>query len=153
MHSSDWRSQQAHRLLQLGVLLFLFALLVGLAVPFFAAPRVGLSAHLLGIMQGIFLIVTGLLWTRLNLTASKSRIVFCLLIYGCFGAWVANVLAAMWAAGSSMLPLAAGQARGTMLQEATIKVVLRTAAASLIAAVIFIAWGLQTRPVDDSSKR
>jgi (hydroxyamino)benzene mutase len=152
MHSSDWRSHQAHRLLQFGILLFLLALLIGLAVPFFTVPRVGLSAHLLGIMQGMFLIITGLLWTKLRLTVSMSRMVFCLLVYGCFAAWMANVLAGVWGAGSAMLPLAAGQVRGTMLQEAIIKVVLRTAAVSLIAAVTFIAWGLRTSAVDNSRK-
>jgi hypothetical protein len=42
-----------------------------------------------------------------------------------------------------MLPLAAGQARGSPLQEAFITVVLRSAGVSLIAAAILIAWGLR----------
>jgi hypothetical protein len=49
-----------------------------------------------------------------------------------------------------MLPIAAGQARGTGVQEAIIKVVLRTAAVSLIAAVTLIAWGLRSSGVDTS---
>ena len=133
MHGSDWRLQQAHRLLQVGILLFLLALCVGLAVPTFTVPRLALSAHLLGIMQGIFAMVTGLLWPRLKLTHSVSRLSFGLVVYGCFAAWTANILAAIWGAGNSMLPIAAGHARGSLLQEATIKVVLRTAAVSLSA--------------------
>jgi hypothetical protein len=39
--------RQGHRLLQVGMFLFLAALLVGLAVPSFAVPRLGLSSHLL----------------------------------------------------------------------------------------------------------
>ena len=61
MDTSNWSSRQGHRLLQLGMLVFLIALLVGLAVPKFAVPRLGLSAHLIGIMQGLFLMVSGLL--------------------------------------------------------------------------------------------
>ncbi len=144
--------QQAHRLLQLGILLSLLALVVGLAVPAFAVPCPALSAHLLGIMQGIFLMVTGLLWSRLRFTKSMSRLAFGLVVYGCLGAWTANILAGVWGAGNSMLPIAAGQARGTEVQEGIIKVILRTAAVSLIAAVTLIAWGLRTSGVDISRK-
>jgi len=150
MHESDWRLRQAHRLLQAGILLFLLALCIGLAVPKFTVPRLALSAHLLGLMQGIFVVVIGLLWPRLRFTRSVSRLSFGLVLYGCFAAWTANILAAIWGAGNSMLPIAAGHARGTVLQEAIIKVVLRTAAVSLIAAVAFVAWGLRTRGVDRS---
>jgi (hydroxyamino)benzene mutase len=152
MGTSDWSLRQGHRLLQLGILLFLFALLVGLAVPRFAVPRLGLSAHLLGIMQGLFLIVTGLLWPKLKLTRVMSRGGFWLAIYGCFAAWTANVLAGLWGAGNSMLPIAAGQARGNMLQEAVIAIGLRSAAAALIAAAILILWGLRGFAAEKSGK-
>jgi hydroxylaminobenzene mutase len=150
MQGSDWRLRQAHRLLQAGILLFLLALCIGLAVPAFTVPRLALSAHLLGITQGIFVMVIGLLWPRLRLTHSVSRLSFGLVVYGCFAAWMANILAAIWGAGNSILPIAAGPARGTALQEAIINVVLRTAAVSLIAAVAFITWGLRTSGIDSS---
>ena len=72
--SAPWRSRQADRLLQIGVLLFLFALLTGLVVPRFAVPRLGLSVHLLGLMQGLFLIALGLMWPRLRLTRGMGRL-------------------------------------------------------------------------------
>lgn len=149
MDTADWSLRQGHRLLQLGILLFLFALLVGLAVPRFAVPRLGLSAHLLGIMQGLFLMVIGLLWPRLKLTPAMSRVGFWLALYGCFAAWTANVLAGVWGAGNSMLPIAAGQARGSALQEGIITVGLRTAAVSLIAVAILILWGLRNNEKRD----
>jgi len=55
----DSRAREGQRLLRVGILLFLFALLVGLAVPRFAVPRLGLSTHLLGLMQGTVLLVAG----------------------------------------------------------------------------------------------
>jgi len=67
MDNANWSLRLGHRLLQLGMLLFLFALLVGLVVPKFSVPRLGLSAHLLGIMQGLFLMVMGVLWPKLKL--------------------------------------------------------------------------------------
>jgi hydroxylaminobenzene mutase len=143
MNNSNWSLRQGHRLLQLGMLLFLFALFVGLAVPGFAVPRLGLSAHVLGIMQGIFLMVIGVLWPRLTLTRAMSRLACWLAVYGCFAAWTANVLAGIWGAGNSMLPMAAGQARGNALQEGMIAAGLITAALSLISAAIVILWGLR----------
>jgi hydroxylaminobenzene mutase len=134
------------------MLLFLFALLVGLAIPKFAAPRLGLSAHLLGIMQGLFLMVTGLLWPRLELNQAASRAGFWLAVYGCFAAWTANVLAGVWGAGNSLLPMAAGPAHGSPIQEGIIAISLRTAAVSLIAVSLLILWGLRAFAVDKSDK-
>lgn len=143
MDRPDWSHRLGHRLMQVGILLFLLALVVGLAVPRFAVPRLGLSTHLLGVMQGIFLMVAGLLWPRLRLTRALSRVASGLAIYGCLAAWIANLLSGLWGAGSSMLPLAAGQARGSALQEGIITVALRSAGVSLIAAAILVAWGLR----------
>jgi hydroxylaminobenzene mutase len=100
--------------------LFLLALLVGLFVPKFAVPRLGLSTHLLGIMQGLFLTVIGLLWERLRLTPRMSRIGVFLAVYGCLAAWTANLSAAIVGAGNTLLPIAAGQAHGSRLQETII---------------------------------
>ena len=152
MDTSDGSFRQGHRLLQAGILLFLLALLVGLAVPRFAVPRLGLSAHLLGIMQGLFLMIAGLLWPKLKLVSALSRVGFWLAVYGCFAAWMANVLAAVWGAGNSLLPIAAGPARGSELQEAIISMGLRTGAVSLITAVALVLWGLRTFAGDTPGK-
>jgi hydroxylaminobenzene mutase len=140
-------------LLQLGTLLFLLALLVGLAVPTFAVPRLGLSTHLLGIMQGTFLMITGLVWPRLRLTRVIARIGFFLAVYGCFAAWTANLLAAIWGAGNSMLPIAAGPAHGSSIQEGIIAIALRSAAVALIALAMLILWGLRLPHFTDESLR
>jgi hydroxylaminobenzene mutase len=149
MDTSDLSLRQARRLFQVGISLFLVALLVGLIVPLFAVPRLGLSAHLIGILQGIFLVVLGLLWPKLTLGRVTSRVAFWLSIYGCISPWTANVLGAVWGAGNTMLPMAAGQAHGTPFQEGLITILLRGGAVSLIAAVVLILWAL--RAVDDRS--
>jgi len=144
MDSLRWSGRQGHRLLQAGTLLFLLALLVGLVVPTFAVPRLGLSTHLLGIMQGLFLMILGVLWPRLRITQGMGRGGVLLAVYGCVAAWGANLLGAIWAAGSPMLPIAAGQAHGSALQETVIAVALRSAAISLIAVVLLVLWGLRS---------
>jgi (hydroxyamino)benzene mutase len=149
MSSSDRSREQGHRLLQVGVAVFLLSLFIGLAIPAFAIPRLGLSAHLVGIMQGLFLMVLGLLWPRLQLSVALSRVGVWLAVYGCFAPLVANLLAAIWAAGNTMLPMAAGQAHGSAPQEAMIAVGLRTGGASLIGLCAVVLWGLRTPAVED----
>ncbi|HEY8133026.1 MAG TPA: hydrogenase [Thermoanaerobaculia bacterium] len=131
------------------MILFLLALLVGLIVPKFAVPRLGLSTHLLGIMQGIFLMVAGLLWPTLRFSSRMSRIGVFLAVYGCFAAWIANLTAAIIGAGNSMLPIAAGSTHGSPLQETLITIALRSAAASLIAVTILVLWGLRRLRLED----
>jgi len=137
------RQAQAHRLLQVGVGLLLLALLVGLVMSRFAAPRVALSAHLIGILQGILLLVIGLLWSRLTFSPLQGTVAFWLVVYQALAAFLSNVLAAAWAAGGSIIPLAAGTARGTVVQETVINVGLRSAGAALIAALVLLLWGLR----------
>ena len=57
------------RLLRHGFVLFLLALLTGLVAYGMANPRMGVAAHVEGLMNGIFLMVLGLAWTRLGLSA------------------------------------------------------------------------------------
>lgn len=135
--------RQGHRLLQVGAALFLLALFVGIAIPAFAVPRLGLATHLLGITQGIFLLVLGLVWPRLALAPGKARVGHGLAIYGCLAPWTANLLAAAWGAGSSMLPMAAGGARGSDLQEAAIRVLLVSGAVGLVGTMALVVWGLR----------
>ena len=144
MREGDERlDRHGHRLLQLGVLLFLCSLLLGIAIPRFAVPRLALSTHLLGITQGLFLIGLGLTWPRLRLSAGLARLAFGLVVYGCLAAWSANLMAAIWAAGNTLLPIAAGAAHGTPFQEGFVVVALRTGGASLIAATALVLWGLR----------
>lgn len=130
------------------MVLFVLALFVGLAVPRFTVPRLGLSTHLLGLMQGTFLLVAGSLWPRLTLTRAVSRAGMYLAGYGCIAAWTANLLGALWGAGNSMLPIAAGQARGSVVQERIIAAGLVTAAVSLIAMAMIMLWGLRGSTLD-----
>ena len=146
MNYPEGLQRDGHRLLQVGGLLFLLALLVGFAIPRFTVPRLGLSTHLLGIMQGTFLLVAGMVWPRLRLNRLASRIGCGLAIYGTIAAWTANLLGAIWGAGSSILPMASGGALGSDFQEAAIKILLRSSAPCLVLLLLLILWGLRTAP-------
>jgi hydroxylaminobenzene mutase len=136
METSTTTRQQQARLLQLGLALFLLALLVGILVPRFSVPRLALSVHLLGVLQGTFLVAVSAVWSRLSFSRTTSWLAFWLLAYGCFAAWLANLCGAYWGAGNSLLPMAAGSAHGSALQEWIIVVLLRSSAVALVVALV-----------------
>ena len=74
-------------LLAAGAVLFLLGLLSGLAVPAMTNPRMGLSGHLEGVMNGMFLIVVGLAWARLGLAARARAVTAWCLLYGSYANW------------------------------------------------------------------
>jgi hydroxylaminobenzene mutase len=59
MNSTNVMSCQGHRLLQIGVSLLMFSSLEGFAIPYFSAPRPGLSTHTLSALQGVLLLALG----------------------------------------------------------------------------------------------
>jgi hydroxylaminobenzene mutase len=153
MNTSSVLSVQGHRLIQLGVALFLFSALVGFAVPYFAVPRLGLSVHTLSALSGVILIALGLLWPRLSLGVTASWIAFWLFVYSDLATLAAYVLAGVWGAGNSIIPLVAGSARGSALQETVIDVVLYSAAPPVLVSLALILWGLRIVPARSQSEQ
>jgi hydroxylaminobenzene mutase len=137
---SIWE-KAGHRLVQLGIFLFLIGLLTGFVSPKLANPRMGLSSHLEGIMNGFFLVLLGLLWPKLILSRFWLAIAFWLAIYGTFANWTATLMAAIWGAGSSM-PIAAVRHQGTPLQEVITIFLLRTLSAAMVVVSVLVLWGL-----------
>ena len=141
--SRSYRTRHGRELLRLGAVLFLLGLLVGLGIPHFAAPRQALSAHLLAITQATLLMVLGLAWPRLKFTFGQSRLSSGLGIYGFPAAWLATLLAAVWRAGATMMPISSGGAYGTPAQETAIRLLLITGALCQVIFALFVVWGLR----------
>src|SRR2546430_13959220 len=110
-------SRQGHRLLQLGVALFLVSSFEGFVISGFAAPRLGFSPYSLMALLGVLFIAMGLLWPKLHLVIAASRLAFRLLIYSGFAIVAAYLLGAIWGAVNSTMPLAAGRGPGKNFQE------------------------------------
>ncbi len=146
MVPSNIRSRQGHRLLQIGVALFLFTSFEGFAVPYFGAPNLGRSVHTLSAFSGVLLLALGLTWPRLRLGPAAAQIAFWSLIYSDLATVAAFLMAAVWGAGNSIMPLAAGAARGSDFQETAIKVVAYSGAPTGIASFALILWGLRIVP-------
>ncbi|MCZ2483142.1 hydrogenase [Aquirufa nivalisilvae] len=107
--------QQADKLIFLGVFLFFLGLVIGLLIPILAKPRIGLSSHLEGVMNGMFLILLGLIWNRLTLSTFWLKSTFRLVVFGTYINFLTIGLAAATGAGK-LLPIAGGTEQGPMIE-------------------------------------
>src|SRR5207237_8075385 len=115
----------------------------GFVYPGVTALRIGLSAHSLMALLGVLFIAMGLLWPKLHLVIAASRLAFWLLIYSGFAIVAAYLLGAIWGAGNSKMPLAAGSAHGSNFQEAILKIVAYSSAPTGIVSFALFLWGLR----------
>ena len=138
-------TNQGHRLLQVGVVLLLIASFEGFGIPYLAAPAIGLAAHRLSALQSVLLLALGLTWPRLELGTAASRVAFWLLIYSTVAILAAYLMAAFWGAGGSTLPLTAGTARGSILQESLIRIAAYSSAPTGIASFGLVLFGLRIK--------
>lgn len=69
-------NSRGRRLLWHGMLLFVLGLLTGLVSQNFTNPRMGLSAHLEGIMNGTFLLAVGAAWNHARLSERAASVAF-----------------------------------------------------------------------------
>jgi len=145
MNPSATLSRQGRYLLQLGVVLFLFTSFEGFVIPAFAVPNLGRSVHTLSAFVGLLFLAMGLMWPMLKLGTTASRITFWFLVYSALATIAGFVVAAIWGAGGSIMPIAAQGARGSDFQEAVIQVVMYPAAPTGIVAFALILWGLRAK--------
>jgi hydroxylaminobenzene mutase len=135
---------RSRTLVALGVSLFLLGLLTGVVLPALRSPRIGLSAHLGGVMNGIFLMVVGATWHHVRLSDSLSRLCFWLLLYGTFANWLFVLLGGAFGAGR-MMPIAAGGMTAQPWQETLVGIGLVSLSVAMIVGCALLAWGLFRR--------
>jgi len=85
----------SRRLIWYGMFLFLLGLLTGFVEPKFANPRMGLAAHLEGVMNGIFLVALGAAWAHVRLSPGLSSTAYWTALYGTYANWAVTSLAAI----------------------------------------------------------
>jgi len=112
MNLPETLSHQGRCLLQLGVALFLFTAFEGFAIPAVAVPSLGRSVHTLSGFTGTLFLAMGLMWPMLKLGTTAARIAFWFLVYSALATIAGFILAALWGAGASIMPVAAQGARG-----------------------------------------
>jgi hydroxylaminobenzene mutase len=109
MESNVLMKKQSNNLIFYGIMLFFLGLVTGLFVPAFPNPRMGLSSHIEGVLNGMVLVLLGLIWSRLVLSNRWLKITFWLAIYGTFANWLGILIAAIFNAGKMLNVAAEGQ--------------------------------------------
>src|ERR1035438_2618190 len=84
------------RLMFHGMCLFLLGLLTGFAEQHFANVRMGLAAHLEGVMNGIFLLAVGAIWPNVRLSPRQTAVAYWTVLYGTYVNWFITILAAIF---------------------------------------------------------
>ena len=147
MNISSLLQRQGQRLLQVGIVLFLYSSLDGFAIPFLASPRIGLSVHTLSALQGVMLLAIGLVWSKLRLSPRVAQIAFWCLVYSTLAILAAYTVAAFWGVGietiSLMGELPHGLVQGNFFQETVIKVLAYSSAPTGLTAFALLLWGLR----------
>lgn len=140
MSQSELWKRAERRLIVAGIWLFLAGLLTGFAIPLMENPRVGLSSHLEGVLNGVFLIALGAVWQRIGLVGRTHSVAFGLVLFGAVANWLATLLAGIWGTGA-MMPIAAAGRSGTVPQEAVVSLLLITLSLAMIAACVMLLLG------------
>src|SRR4029453_18818454 len=85
---------QERRLMWHGMLLFLLGLITGLLEQHFTNVRMGLSAHLEGVMNGILLLALGAAWNEVRLPDPLKVTAYCTALYGAYVNWLVTSIGA-----------------------------------------------------------
>ncbi len=129
-----------------GLVLFFLGLLTGFVIPSLTNPRMGLSAHMEALLNGMFLILAGgVVWDHFKLSERVERAVYWLLLYAAYGSWLFCLLAAVMGA-SQMLPIAGAGFSAAPWQERLIAVGLGLVAISITVACCVALYGIRKKP-------
>lgn len=98
-------NNEARQLLFHGGIMTLLSLLSGFTTFFALAPRIALSSHTVGLLQGAMLIAIAGAWHLLNAPPKTLKILKYTLLVGFYANWVSTQLSALWSAGRSTYPI------------------------------------------------
>ena len=132
------------QLLWHGAFLFLLGLVTGLIQQQLTNPRMGLSAHLEGLMNGTFLLAVGAAWNEVRLAPRSSAIAYWTLLYGTYGNWASTMLAALFGT-AAMTPIASAGHKALPWQEALVTFGFVSIGVSMLVAVVLLLLGFGRR--------
>jgi (hydroxyamino)benzene mutase len=132
------------RLMWHGIFLFLLGLFTGFAELHFANPRMGVAAHLEGVMNGTFLLALGAAWLEVRLSPRAKAITYWAAVYGAYANWLVTTLAAVFGT-AALSPITGAGHHGEPWQEHVVTAGFLSVALADVAACILLLWGLRAR--------
>jgi hydroxylaminobenzene mutase len=122
--------------------LFLLGLLTGLIEPQFHNLRMGLAAHLEGVMNGIFLVALGAAWPEVRLSPRLEITVYWCALYGTYANWLVTTLAAIFGT-AAMSPITAAGHSARPWQEGLVTFGFISVGLTIIGCSVLVLWGLR----------
>lgn len=132
------------RLMWHGMFLFLLGLVTGFSEQHFANMRMGLAAHLEGVMNGTFLVALGGAWNYVELPKALKTATYWMVLYGTYMNWLMTVLAAIFGTGA-LSPLTAPGYKGQPWQENLITVGFMSVGIVITLFALLVLWGLRVK--------
>ncbi len=134
--------QAARRFKWHGILLFLLGLFTGFAEVHLANVRMGLAAHLEGVMNGTFLLALGAAWGSIRLSSRMQAVAFWTMLYGTYGNWAFTLLAAVFGT-AALSPITGAGHSGKPWQEQLVTVGFMSVGIAIVAACVMILVGFR----------
>ena len=132
------------RLMWHGMFLFLLGLITGFVEPRFANIRMGLAAHLEGVMNGTFLIALGAIWNEVRLPSPTKAIAYWTMLYATYVNWFLTTLAAVFGT-AALSPITGAGHTGQPWQETLVTAGFISVGVVIVVSSVLILWGLRAR--------
>jgi len=132
------------RLMWHGMFLFLLGLITGFLEQHFTNVRMGLAAHLEGVMNGIFLLALGSIWPQVQLPRAAKRAAYWTALYGTYVNWLFTTLAAVFGT-AALSPITAAGHTGKPWQESLVTAGFLSVGLAITACSLLLLWGLRAK--------
>jgi (hydroxyamino)benzene mutase len=135
-----------------GMFLFLLGLISGFVEQKFVNPRMGLAAHLEGVMLGTFLLALGAVWGHVNLSPRAKTITYWITLYGGYVNWATTALAA--ALGTFALsPVTGAGHHGLPWQESLVTALFMSVGIATVVSTVMVLWGLRRNATNSAQNK
>ena len=128
------------RLMWHGMFLFLLGLITGFLEQHFANVRMGLAAHLEGVMNGIFLLALGAIWTQVQLPRAAKGAAYWTALYSAYMNWLVTTLAAAFGT-AALSPITAAGHTGKPWQESLVMAGFMSVGLAIVAGSLLLLLG------------
>ena len=128
------------RLMWHGMFLFLLGLITGFLEQHFANVRMGLAAHLEGVMNGIFLLALGAIWTQVQLPRAAKGAAYWTALYSAYMNWLVRTLAAAFGT-AALSPITAAGHTGKPWQESLVTAGFMSVGLAIVAGSLLLLLG------------
>lgn len=130
------------KLVRHGFILILLALLSGMFISQMAVPRLGLSAHTIGVISGVLLIAVGAIFEEFALSILQAKVIYWSWLLSSYLNWLACLVGAFLGTGAAT-PLASDGLKGGEFSEAMVVSMLALVVLTSFVAVGLSIWGLR----------